>query len=92
MELNEFGKRVWKHKCSKILFAEQSYGWVRRVSIIQEDGNHRRVIEQYNLTDFERLSDNWEPMTKEEHDSVERQYKEIYNEQQCSNERGVKEA
>ncbi len=76
--LNDLGRRVWKHKASKILFAEQAYSWVDSVVIIQEDGDNRQLIEIRHPTFI--TSDNWVPMTQEEYAKVTRQYKEIYDE------------
>jgi hypothetical protein len=74
--LNENGRLVWKHKASKILFLEKGYEWLSTVMTIQEDGNNRMSIELNEVEDIN--FDHWVPMTQEEFDSVERQYKEIY--------------
>jgi hypothetical protein len=34
MELDEFGKRVWKHKTNKRLFLEQAYNWTGKLVMI----------------------------------------------------------
>ena len=76
--LNEHGRRIWRHKVSKILFAQQSYEWVDMVSIIQEDGDSRQHIGF--STPGELSEDNWVPVTKEEMRGVRGQLKEMYNE------------
>ena len=77
MELNHYGLRVWKHKNSKILFAHKFYKWVRRICVIQEDGDNRQIIETHWEENFNW--DNWVVVTPEEYAKVKRQYKEIYN-------------
>jgi hypothetical protein len=77
MELNEFGKRVWKHKTNKRLFLEQSYIWKERLTLIDEFEDERNVVMTFELNSFDFSS--WTPMMKEEFDSIKSQYKEIYN-------------
>jgi hypothetical protein len=77
MELNEFGKRVWKHKVNRRLFLEQSYRWVKDVYVIEESEDCRRLVESYSLTTVD-LSE-WVPMSKQEFDTVKYYYREIYN-------------
>ena len=77
MELNEFGKKVWKHKTNKWMFLEQSYVWKEGLTLIEEFEDERNVVMTFELKSFDFSS--WTPMTKEEFDSVKSQYKEIYH-------------
>jgi len=62
MKLNEFGKRVWKHKTNKRLFLEQSYEWVDNLILLDEtDG--RQVVDSYKSSTYDFSA--WQPMTKE---------------------------
>jgi hypothetical protein len=75
IELNEHGKLVFKHKTNKRLFLDRSYRWVDRLILLDEtDG--RQVIDEFKYSTFDLSA--WEPMTKEEFDSVKSSYKEIY--------------
>jgi hypothetical protein len=74
-ELDEFGKRVWKHKINKRLFLEQSYGWKEHVILIDETEG-RQVIDSFDLDTFN--FDAWTPMNRDEFNSVKSYYKEIY--------------
>jgi hypothetical protein len=76
MELDGFGKKVWKHKTNKRLFLEQSYVWKERLTLIEEFKNERNVVMTFDIDTFDFSA--WTPMTKEEFDSVKSQYKEIY--------------
>ena len=75
-ELDNFGKRVWKHKTNKRLFLEQSYSWSLRLVMIDEFEHERNVVMSFDVSTFN--FDVWEPMTQEEFNSVKSQYKEIY--------------
>lgn len=77
MELDEYGKRVWKHKTNKRLFLEQAYSWKPRMIMIEEFGSERNVVMSFDVSTFDYTC--WESMTKEEFDSVKEQYKEIYD-------------
>jgi hypothetical protein len=77
MKLNEFGKKVWKHKTNKRLFLEQSYSWKERLILIEEYEDKRNVVMAFELNSFDFSA--WTPMSKEEYDSVKSSYKEIYN-------------
>lgn len=75
MKLNEFGKRVWKHKTNKRLFLEQSYEWVDNLILLDEtDG--RQVVDSYKSSTYDFSA--WQPMTKQEYDSVKSKYTEVY--------------
>ena len=74
MTLDDFGRRVWKHRFSKNLFAEQAYSWVDRVIILDETQG-RSVVGEVMVN---QLTNDWIPMTKEEFVLVERYYKDIY--------------
>lgn len=75
MKLNEFGKRVWKHKTNKRLFLEQSYEWVDNLILLDEtDG--RQVVDSYKSSTYDFSA--WQPMTKEEYDSIKSKYTEVY--------------
>ncbi len=76
MNLDEFGKKVWKHKTNKRLFLEQSYIWKERLTLIDEFEDERNVVMTFELNSFDFSA--WTPMTKEEFDSVKSCYKEIY--------------
>ena len=76
MELDEFGKRVWKHKTNKRLFLEQSYYWVDRLTLIDETEG-RDIVMDFKASTFNFYT--WESMTKQEFDSVKSKYIEIYN-------------
>ena len=76
MELNESGLRVWKHKTNKRLFLHQSYRWVDRVMLIDETEG-RELIMDFKASTFDFYA--WDPMTKEEYNRIECNYKEIYN-------------
>jgi hypothetical protein len=76
MELDEFGKKVWKHKTNKRMFLEQSYAWKERLTLIEEFEDERNVVMTFGLKSFDFSP--WTPMTKEEFNSVKSQYKEIY--------------
>ena len=76
MELNEYGKRVWKHKTNKRLFLEKSYSWVDRLTLIDENEG-RDIVMDFLASTFDYYA--WEPMTQEEYNSVKSRYKEIYN-------------
>ena len=73
--LNEFGKRVWKHKSNKKLFLEQAYGWKQNLYLLDET-NGRKIAASYDETEVDFLE--WEPMTKFEYDLVEYKYCEVY--------------
>jgi hypothetical protein len=77
MELNEFGKRVWKHKTNKRLFLEQAYRWKDSLILLDETEG-RQVVDSFVASTFDYSA--WEPMTKEEYDSVVSNYLEIYSE------------
>jgi len=75
MKLNEFGKRVWKHKTNKRLFLEQSYEWVDNLILLDEtDG--RQVVDSYKSSTYDFSA--WQSMTKQEYDSVKSKYTEVY--------------
>ncbi len=76
MVLNEFGKKVWKHKTNKRLFLEQAYSWKQSLILLDETKG-RKII---NCFDSESEVDfrDWEPMSKCEYDSVQYKYCEIY--------------
>ena len=76
MELDEFGKKVWKHKTNKRLFLEQSYIWKERLTLIEEFEDERNVVMTFELNSFDFSA--WTPMTKEEFDSVKSYYKETF--------------
>lgn len=76
MKLNEFGKRVWKHKTNKRLFLEQSFGWKDNLILLDETEG-RQVVDSYKVSEYDFSA--WEPMTQEEYDSVDSRYKEIFN-------------
>lgn len=76
MKLNEFGKRVWKHKTNKRLFLEQSFGWKDNLILLDETEG-RQVVDSYKVSEYDFSA--WEPMTQEEYDSVDSSYKEIFN-------------
>jgi type IV secretory pathway VirB4 component len=77
MELDEFGKRVWKHKTNKRMFLEQAYHWKKTMILLEEFEEERNVV---MCLDIETTNlDSWVPMTKKEFESVKRCYKEIYN-------------
>lgn len=75
MELDEFGKKVWKHKSNKRLFLEQSYRWKDTLVLIDETEG-RQIIDDYKASTYDYFA--WTPMTKEEYDSVKSYYKEIH--------------
>jgi hypothetical protein len=75
MKLNEFGKRVWKHKTNKRLFLEQSYEWVDNLILLDETEG-RQVVDSYKSSTYDFSA--WQPMTKEEYDSVKSKYTEVY--------------
>ena len=79
IELNEFGKKVWKHKTNKRMFLEQSYVWKERLTLIEEFEEERNVVMTFELNNFDFSA--WTPMTQEEFNSVKNQYKEIYEKQ-----------
>ena len=76
MELNEYGKRVWKHKTNKRLFLEQSYRWKDSLMLIDETEG-RQIVGTFIASTFDYRA--WEPMTQEEFNSVKLNYKEIFN-------------
>lgn len=76
MKLNEFGKRVWKHKTNKRLFLEQSFGWKDNLILLDETEG-RQVVDSYKVSEYDFSA--WEPMTQEEYDLVDSSYKEIFN-------------
>jgi len=76
IELNEFGKKVWKHKTNKRMFLEQSYVWKERLTLIEEFEEERNVVMTFELNNFDFSA--WTPMTQEEFNSVKNQYKDIY--------------
>ena len=77
MELDEFGKKVWKHKTNKRMFLEQSYNWKERLTLIEEFGDERNVVMQFNTAGFDFSA--WTPMSQSEFDSIRSYYREIYN-------------
>jgi len=76
MELNEHGKKVWKHKTNKRLFLEQSYRWVDRLTLIDETKD-RDIVMDFKASTFDFYA--WTPMTQKEYDYVKSKYKEIYD-------------
>ena len=75
MKLNEFGKRVWKHKTNKRLFLEQSYEWVDNLILLDETEG-RQVVDSYKSSTYDFSA--WQSMTKQEYDSVKSKYTEVY--------------
>jgi hypothetical protein len=78
-ELNEHGMLVFKHKTNKRLFLQRSYRWKDQVTLIDETEG-RQIIMDFKFSTFEFYA--WEPMTKEEYNSVKGCFKEIYENQQ----------
>jgi hypothetical protein len=76
MELNEFGMRVWKHKTNKRLFLQQSYRWKDNLILLDETEG-RQIVDSYQASTYDFSA--WEPMTREEYDTVVSDFKEIYN-------------
>jgi len=74
IKLDENGKLVFKHKTNPNLFAERAYDWVDRIIVLDETKDSS-IIEDTKYSTF-NLSD-WEPMTLDEYNSVERKYKEV---------------
>lgn len=75
IELNEFGKAVWRHKYSKNLFVERPYHWCDRVIVLDETEG-RRVIDDTEFSTFSFAD--WIPMTVEEYKMAKNNYKEVY--------------
>jgi hypothetical protein len=75
MELDDYGKKVWKHKTNKRLFLEQSFHWKDRLTLIDETEG-RQIIDTYKASTYDYGA--WMSMTKEEFDSIKSNYKEIY--------------
>lgn len=75
IELNEYGKAVWKHKTNHRLFLEQSYRWVDRLTLIDETEG-RQIIDSYKASTYDYSA--WTPMTVTEYNSVVYKYCEIY--------------
>lgn len=75
MELNEYGRRVWKHKTNKILFLDKPYSWSDRLFLLDETES-RQIVDSFLASTFDFSA--WEPMTKEEYTSVVKHFKEIY--------------
>jgi len=75
IELNEFGKLVFKYKINPNVFAERVYEWVDRIIVLDETGDIRRLIFDglYSTFDFS----DWEPMTKKEYALGKRMYKDF---------------
>jgi hypothetical protein len=76
IELNEFGKAIWRHKENKNLFVERSYSWCDRVVVIDEKEG-RRIIEDVQFSTFDFMD--WIPVTVEEFQKVKQKLKEIYD-------------
>lgn len=74
--LNEYGLLVYKHKTNKRLFLQRSYDWVDRITLIDETEG-RQHIDEWKFSTYDLSA--WELMTKEEYDSVQYNFKEIYN-------------
>ena len=74
-ELNEYGLLVFKHKTNKRLFLQRSYRWADRLTLIDETEG-RQIIDEFKFSTFDLSS--WSSLTKEEYDSVESNYKEIW--------------
>lgn len=75
MKLNEFGKRVWKHKTNKRLFLEQSFDWVDNLILLDETEG-RNIVDSYKASTYDFSV--WQPMTKKEYDSIKSKYTEVY--------------
>ena len=75
IELDEYGREVWRHKTNKRLFLHKPYRWVDRLIMIDEAGG-RQVIDEYLYSTYDLGA--WTPVTKEEEDKVEVDYTEIY--------------
>ena len=75
MKLNEFGKRVWKHKTNKRLFLEQSFDWVDNLILLDETEG-RQIVDSYKASTYDFSA--WQSMTKEEYDSIKSKYTEVY--------------
>ncbi len=76
IKLNEFGLAVWKHKYSKVLFAQRDYEWCDRIVVLDETKG-RLVISDQKFSTFN--FNDWIPMTQVEIDSVKESFKEIYD-------------
>lgn len=76
IELNEFGRAIWKHQENKNLFAERSYRWLDRI-IVLDESNGRQIVEDTKFSNFD--FSNWTPMSIEEFSRVKECYREIYN-------------
>ena len=86
--LDKYGKVVFKHKTNKDHFIERAYYWKDRCIMlyehIQKDNTTiageymaRTLLDSYQFSTYDFGA--WEPMTKQEYDSVKRTYTEIYN-------------
>lgn len=74
--LNEFGKRVWKHKTNKKLFLEKPYAWKENMHLLDETIG--RKITPLPFHEYEFDFSEWESMTKFEYDLVVYKYCEVY--------------
>ena len=77
IRLDQFGQAVWKHKNNRSLFAERSYDWVDRVIVLDETEG-RKVVDDVKFSTFDFTD--WTPMTVEEYQRVDQNYKDIYKE------------
>lgn len=75
MELNDHGLKVWKHKTNKRLFLQQSYRWKDNLVLLDETEG-RQIVDGFVASTFDYGA--WEPMTKEEYDSVKSKYREVW--------------
>jgi len=73
--LDEYGRRVWRHKTDRNQFVERSYHWVDRVVVLDETEG-RRITHSgpYSTFDFK----DWIPVTVEEFSRVKQKFNEIY--------------
>jgi hypothetical protein len=76
IELNEFGRAVWRHKENKNLFVSREYNWCDRVIVLDETES-RRIIDDVPFSTFDFT--NWIPITAEEFKKVKHNFKDIYD-------------
>lgn len=76
MELDDYGKQVWRNKYFHNIFIEKSYRWSNTLSMIDETIS-REIIMLVDLAHLD-LSE-WEPMTPEIYKKAKRKFREGYD-------------
>ena len=76
IELNEYGRLVFRHYANKNLFLHRPFKWQDRIMMLHESDKGRQHIQDFKFSTFDLTG--WIPVTKEEDEKVKGNYTEIY--------------